>query len=191
MLPALWDAWRGVPESGGGQSLTGVQILTLAPVLAAGFRLSPIEVVHDLRSVRAYVGGPAARTPGNAVTIGTNVYLHDARDVDRIFSFDHRRWLAHELGHTMQWRSQSPAKIGVLGKRDRAFMLDYGTKMLPGPGHGVGALIDGTVSWIRSRLPGSSRPKASWTDSVHDANTMEQQAERIARRFERLTTPPT
>jgi hypothetical protein len=190
MMPAAADAWKGVTESGRGQSLSAVQVATLAPFMAREYHLPTRQVAKDLSAVRAYVGGPAANIPNTAVTLGQNIYLNNANDVDAIFSWDHRRWLAHELGHTMQWRGESEKLVDRLGSRDRAFEVDYGSRFVPGAHGKAGALATGTARWVKSRLPGSGDDHSSWSNDVHDTHPLEVEATHHALRFEQVTTPP-
>lgn len=182
-LGASWDAIRGVAERGDGQPLTDAQVATIAPFLATAFGL-PAQIVHDdLRGVRIYTGGAAAGNGGWAVTIGRDIYVADGRGVDRITSWEGRRWLVHELGHTMQWRATDKDSDRA---RNRAFLWSYVAENVVDPGVRPGAVPRGLWQWVKSRVgkPDPEQPEPrSIKSAIHDAHRMERQAEQVARAF--------
>jgi hypothetical protein len=182
------DALRGVTELGNGQPLSNVQVDTLAPALAAAYELPAEKVREDLHNVRLYTGG-AALGPGWATTIGRDIYLYDKAGVERILSWPGRRWLAHELGHTMQWRripdEQAPSDLARL-RRD---YLNYTLALLHNPGPGPGGLVGGVGRWLKQRLrPEPGQVRQTLGKAIHDAHPLEIEAERHARAFAGL--PP-
>ncbi len=182
-LGASWDAIRGVAERGDGQALTDAQVATIAPFLSTAYGLSERVVHDDLRGVRIYTGGAAGGNGGWAVTIGRDIYVADGRSVDRITSWEGRRWLVHELGHTMQWRASDKDSDTA---RNRAFLWSYVAENVVDPGIRPGAVPRGLWQWFRSHVgsPDPARPAPrSIKSAIHDAHRMEQQAEQVARAF--------
>ncbi len=183
---AAWDAARGVQELGNGQPLTDVQIGVLTPFLAQHYRLAEDVVRGDLSAVRIYVGGAAAGNGGWAVTLGRDIYVPTSAALERMVSWAGRRWLVHELGHTMQWR-RMPGDTEAA--RTRRFLWQYSYRTVV-DAEGLGAIPRGTWAWLRSRLggddPSSPRP-SSLRDAIHDAHRSEQEAERVAIAFRDAT----
>lgn len=175
LLEAALDAVAGHNETGTGQPLTAAQQETLAPFLATQWKL-PADVVRaDLDAVRLYLGGASDRK-GVAVTIGTDLYVHDESDLRSIMRWDKRRWLAHELGHTMQWRR---AGSGGDLERTRAFLRRYALGA-------ASSLPEGVLAWIRARR--QDQPESiPLADALHDAHPMEREADLSARAFLRAT----
>lgn len=180
MVQSAIDAVRGVQERGDGQGLTPVQVATIAPHLAAAFSIEPAQVVADLGRVRIYVGGAAYGPQRAAVTLGTDIYVDAAADVERMLSWPGRRWLVHELGHTMQWRRHAGRDADAAGELAgmRGFLGSY----LAGfPGAGA----RGSWAWLRDRVgdgDGDGR-RISLADALHDNHAMEREAEASARAF--------
>ncbi|MBC7643695.1 MAG: DUF4157 domain-containing protein [Thermoleophilia bacterium] len=173
MAPGVFDALRGVTEGGNGQPLTDAQVATLAPFLANAYALPAPVVEHDLRDTRIYMGGPAAAQPNWAVTLGHDIYVGRPDDVQHITSWNGRHWLAHELGHTMQWRQAGGGDNDV--SHTRHFLASYGAAM-------PAAVGVGAYRWLRGKLdhdPGGP----SFNGAMHDAHRMEVEAERHAREF--------
>lgn len=90
-----------------GQRLSLEQIDALAPYFAQTYGLDEGYVRDHLAQVYVYVGGPA--TNSQAMTIGHHVYVPDARSLTSIMSRDNKRWLVHELSHTMQFLAHDDA----------------------------------------------------------------------------------
>ncbi len=182
-IGAAYDAIRGVTEHGDGQPLTDAQVATLAPYLATSYDL-PIGTVHaDLQSVRIYTGGAASGNGGWAVTMGPDIYVATNGAVDRMMSWEGRRWLAHELGHTMQWR-RTGGDSDV--SRTRRFLWTYTARNVVDERFLPGAVPRGTWTWLRGKLghPDPSHPRQqSLKSAIHDAHSMEAEAQRIALAF--------
>lgn len=192
MLPAAFDAARGITELGNGQRLSPVQIGTLSPFLAASFDLNPARVASDLAKVRVYTGGPASGMPGWAVTLGRDIYVDGAGEVKNMFDWGYRRWLTHELGHTMQWR-RADNKVGSSNlSRMRRSMLNYVGGMAVDGERGPGAIPRGVALWLRENVDPRNKNKThiSLSNAVHDTHHLEREAERHAQAFERLTNTP-
>lgn len=184
---AAFDAIRGITEHGDGQPLTDAQVATLAPFLATSYEL-PIGTVHsDLRAVRIYTGGAASGNGGWAVTMGHDIYVANNGAVDRMMSWEGRRWLAHELGHTMQWR-RTGGDSDV--SRTRRFLWTYTARNVLDEGFRPGAVPRGTWTWLRAKIghpdPSHGEP-SSLKSAIHDAHSMEDQAQRIAIAFRDAT----
>lgn len=218
MAAGALDAWRGVAERGIGQGLSAVQQAVIAPFLASEFSLPLAQVTLDLAGVRIHVGGPAGLSGRTAVAMGRDIYVPAPQLVIDILGWNRRRWLVHELGHTMQWRALVKTDDGESPvPPTRRFLQRYvaGTP---------GAVVRGTASWLRGRtdkqvvLPGSNADAPgrlpSWSsdepeplgydaqaiqllarrralsDHIHDAHSMEHQAEVVAQRFLQLSANP-
>jgi hypothetical protein len=177
------DAWRGVPERSAGVPLTSVQVGTLAPFLAQQMQLPGDVVRGDLERVRVHVGGLAHDAGGMATTIGLNIYVSDAARATHMLSWAGRRWLVHELGHTMQWRrSASPAATDA--QRDRTFLNEYVGAYVAHDGRiGGGGFAEAIREWRRRRETGT--PVGNVGDLLHDTHPMEREAERVAVAFSR------
>ncbi len=175
------DAWRGVPERSVGVPLTAVQVALLAPFLAQAMQLAGDVVRSDLERVRVQVGGLAHDAGNMATTIGLNIYVSDAARATRMLSWEGRRWLAHELVHTMQWRrSASPGATDA--QRDRTFLNEYVGAYVAHDGRfGNGGLVEAVREWKRRR--DSGQPVGNVGELIHDTHPMEREAERIAVAF--------
>ncbi|MCW2921998.1 MAG: hypothetical protein JWL76_1872 [Thermoleophilia bacterium] len=175
------DAWCGVPERSAGVPLTSVQVATLAPFLAQAMQLPDDVVRSDLDRVRVQVGGLAHDAGNMATTIGLNIYVSDAERATRMLSWEGRRWLVHELGHTMQWRrSASPAATDA--QRDRTFLNEYVGAFAAHDGRiGAGGFAEAAREWRRRRDSGT--PVGSVGNLLHDTHPMEREAERVAVAF--------
>lgn len=182
------DAYRGVSELGTGQPLTGPQVARLAPFLASTFRLPEPTVRGDLEAVRIYTRGLAANQTRTAVTVGPDMYVPGADDLRRITSWEGRGWLAHELGHTMQWRRTDPQGIpGAAGdlERTRRFLKADLVGFAVDDHLRPGGIPRGIAHWVRARLdhaPGGP-PPPTLAGAIHDAHHLEAEAERAARAF--------
>ena len=181
LLRGGFDAWRGVPERSAGVPLTAVQVAMLAPYLAQAMQLPGDVVRGDLERVRVQVGGLAHDAGGMATTIGLNIYVSDAARATRMLSWEGRRWLVHELGHTMQWRrSASPAATDA--QRDRTFLNEYVGAYAAHDGTiGAGGFAEAVREWRRRRESGT--PVGKFGDLLHDTHPMEREAERAAVAF--------
>jgi len=135
MALGVLDALRGVTEQGNGQPLTDTQVATLAPFLANAYALPTPVVEHDLRDTRIYLGGPTGTQPDWAVTLGHDIYVGRPDDVQHLTSWDGRGWLAHELGHTMQWQ-RNPRAADNDVSRTRHFLASYGAAIVRDPATG-------------------------------------------------------
>jgi hypothetical protein len=188
LVRGAFDAWRGVPETARGIALSDAMVGALTPFLAAQAGIAPSVVGDDLRSVRIVVGGPAAGAGNTATTIGHAIYVSDAARAARMLSWEGRRWLAHELVHTMQWRRSAPA-AATTAARDRAFLNCYVGQFVAHEGDPrKGALLEALRTWLRERdAHASGAGASSIADAVHDAHPMEREAERIAVAFRDLT----
>ncbi len=181
LLRGGFDAWRGVPERSAGVPLTAVQVATIAPHLARAMQLPGDVVRSDLERVRVHVGGLAHDAGGTATTIGPNIYVSDAARATRMLSWAGRRWLVHELGHTMQWRrAASPAATDA--QRDRAFLNEYVGAFVAYDGRiGNGGFAEAAREWKRRRDSGT--PVGNVGDLLHDTHPMEREADRVAVAF--------
>lgn len=175
------DAWRGIPERSAGVPLTAVQVAQLAPYLAQAMQLNGDVVRRDLELVRVHVGGLAHDAGNVATTIGHHIYVSDAARATRMLSWSGRRWLVHELGHTMQWRrSASPAATDA--QRDRTFLNEYVGAFVAHDGSlGAGGFAEAVREWRRRRESGA--PVGKVGDLLHDTHPMEREAERVAVAF--------
>lgn len=175
------DAWRGVPERSAGVPLTSVQVDLLGPFLAREFRLDPTAVLVDLRGVRVHAGGLAANAGWTATTVGLNIYVSGAEQATRMLAWEGRRWLVHELGHTMQWRRTAFDQANDAA-RDRAFLNTYVGAFAQVDGRvSQGGLVSAFREWQRRRDAGE--PAKRLPDLLHDTHPMEREAERVAQAF--------
>jgi hypothetical protein len=186
-IKCSFDALRGVTELGNGQPLTDVQVSTLAPFLSKSYDLPEAVVRTDLANTRVYIGGPATK-PGWAFTMGTDLYVPGHRELERLLSWDGRRWLSHELGHTMQWRKlDAPNNLA----RTRRDYLQYAGQFFRDPGPGHGAIVDGIKRWVDERRnPRPELPKQPFGNALHDAHPREIEAEKYARIFAGMPPKP-
>jgi hypothetical protein len=184
---SIVGVWRGQREPVAGQALTGAQQRLLAPHLSTHLR-QPIAAVRDaLAGVRLYVGGPPAAFGVGATVLADRIYLKDAQTLERIMSWDGRRFLAHEAAHVIQRLDASDRLSGMLGGgelgRDRAALLRY---VAGSPG----ASAKGALAWLRHQFDkdgGTSADKAALADLTHDAHRLERQAEDIGVAFRDAT----
>jgi hypothetical protein len=177
------DAWMGRPERSAGVPLTSVQVTMLAPFLAREAKLDESVVLEDLRAVRVHVGGLAHDAGNTATTIGPHIYVSDAARATRILSWEGRRWLVHELGHTMQWRRTGASQASDAA-RDRTFLNHYIGAFASYDGSvKQGGLVNAFREWQRRRDAGEPTPAKQIPDLLHDFHPMEQEAERIAVAF--------
>ena len=122
-----------------GQRLSVAQVDALAPFFATKFGLDEGYVRRELAKVYVYVGGPAV--DNQAMTIGHHVFVPDEKSLERIMTRPGRRWLAHELAHTMQFLTYQEGS-------PQRFLADYFTGMVVGqdprqPGAGDGPAVWG------------------------------------------------
>ncbi|MCB0880195.1 MAG: DUF4157 domain-containing protein, partial [Thermoleophilia bacterium] len=124
-----------------GQRLSTAQVDALAPFYATEFGLDEGYVRSELAKVYVYIGGPSVG--GQAMTIGHHIYVRDEKSLRHILAPGGRRWLAHELSHTMQFLSYD-------GGSPHQFLADYFNSMIVGrdpqtPGTGKGPLVWGAL----------------------------------------------
>ncbi len=122
-----------------GQRLSQGQVDKLAPFFATQFGLDEGFVRRELAKVYVYVGGPSVG--GQAMTIGHHVFVPDGGSLQRIMTPTGRRWLTHELAHTMQYLSYQHAS-------PQRFLADYLSGLVVGrdpqkPGTGEGPAVWG------------------------------------------------
>jgi hypothetical protein len=137
---ALQFTLGGVEERPG-QRLSTAQVDTIAPFLATEFGLDEGFVRSELAKVYLYVGGPST-TANQAMTIGHHIFMPTSDQLDTILSKNGKRWLVHELSHTMQFAAYQ-------GGSPHRFLADYFTSMAfakdpQQPGTGDGPAIWGT-----------------------------------------------
>lgn len=182
---SLASTWSGKAEATEGQRLTRVQIATLAPFLSASFHQSLGATVSTLQQIGVYTGGPAADRGGLAVTLGHNIYVKDADTLQRIFSWEKRRWLVHEIGHAIQWqRTDGPSDL----EKTRGQIVNYVAGLALDPIHHPGAVPLGAWRWITSRFSKDSVEKGkSLERQIHDAHWLEKEAEAVAQQFRKVT----
>ncbi|MCW2925040.1 MAG: hypothetical protein JWM98_2444 [Thermoleophilia bacterium] len=138
---ALKFALGGVDERPG-QRLSKAQVDQLAPFYATQFGLDEGYVRGELAKVYLYVGGPST-TAKQAMTIGHHVFLPNEADLRLILQPAGRRWLAHELSHTMQFLAYQDAS-------PHRFLAEYFSSMVLGrnperPGSGSGPAVWGAA----------------------------------------------
>lgn len=190
MLPAVIDAYKGVNELGNGQALSAVQVAKLAPFLASAYKQPEAVVAADLLGVRLYTGGAAAGQPNMAITVGRDIYVEGASEVERIMSWGYRGWLTHELGHTMQWRSVPDRDARTEVGRMRANIHNYAGALVVGkPWWGPGAIELGVGKWVHENINPFNKNKShiSLSNAVHDSNRFEIEAEVNAQGFSKQT----
>lgn len=124
-----------------GQRLSTKQVDTLAPYYAAEFGLDEGYVRRELAKVYVYIGGPSIR--GNALTVGHHIYVPDEESLRSILSPTNKRWLTHELTHTLQTLAYDS------GDR-HGFLAQYGIGSVLGhdptqPGTGTGPYVWGAA----------------------------------------------
>lgn len=177
------DAIRGTTEPRPGQPLSLVQVGALSPLLAKEWGLPVTTVAKDLKGIGIFTGGPPADRASYAVTLGKNIYVKGEDDIKRMLSWDGRRWLTHELGHTMQWRRAANDQ----GNTDRDRLLRFA-------GQYVGALPKavpvGIAKWANNNFNPINRDKKpiSIEKAIHDSHSLEHEAEVKARNL--LGMPP-
>lgn len=188
MLAASWDALKGKAERDGGQPLTPVQIDKMAPTLASSFGLPEAEVRAHLSEVELFLGGPAANTPWNAVTIGHDIYVRSDDELKAIESWNSRRWLAHECGHVMQY-AKTPENLDDT-QRVRRYLGAYVGHLVVGAScFSPGAVFTGLGSWLHENYNPFNHNKThiGLQDAMHDTHVMESEAERSAQAFLQTT----
>ena len=187
MLVASWDAMKGKAEREDGQPLTPVQIDKMAPSLASSFGLPEAEVREHLGQVQLFLGGPAANTPWNAVTIGHDIYVRSQDELKAIEGWQYRRWLSHECGHVMQF-AQTPAELSDT-QRVRRYLGAYVGHLAVGTGCSPGAVFTGLGLWMHENVNPFNHNKThiGLQDAMHDTHVMESQAERAAQAFVKTT----
>ncbi|MBS2040636.1 hypothetical protein JST97_36960 [bacterium] len=183
MLAASWDAIKGKAERPDGQSLTPVQIDQMAPHLAQNFNLPESEVRAHLSEVELFLGGPAANTPWNAVTIGHDIYVRSQDELKAIESYNYRRWLVHECGHVMQF-ARTPENLDDT-HRVRRYLGAYVGGLVVGPHCSPGAVFTGLGMWLNENLNPWNHNKThiGLQEAMHDTHVMEAEAERSAKAF--------
>ncbi len=184
MLAASWDALKGTAERDDGQPLTPVQIDQMAPSLAKSFGLPEGEVRAHLGEVELFLGGPAANTPWNAVTIGHDIYVRSEEELKVIEGWNNRRWLSHECGHVMQY-ARTPADETDT-QRTRRYLGAYVGHLVVGSSClSPGAIFTGLGTWIHQNYNPFNHNKThiGLQDAMHDTHVMESEAERGAQAF--------
>ncbi|MBC7645174.1 MAG: DUF4157 domain-containing protein [Thermoleophilia bacterium] len=131
----------GVDEKPG-QRLSTAQVDALAPYYASVFHIDERRVRDELAKVYLYVGGPAASS-GQAMTVGHHIFMPDKSSLDSILSPGNKRWLSHELVHTMQF-------VNYDGGSSHGFLSSYVRSMIVGrdpemPGAGGGPMVWGAL----------------------------------------------
>lgn len=140
-----------------GQRLSVGQVDQLAPFFAQQFGLDEAYVRRELAKVYLYVGGPSVG--GQAMTIGHHVFVPDEQSLDRILKPAGRRWLTHELAHTMQF-------LAYQGGSPQRFLADY---------------IGGAVLGRDPQQPGTGRGPAVWGAFFTGLRTAGRSEEEIGR----------
>jgi hypothetical protein len=184
LVAGTLDAVRGVAELGNGQPLTTPQVDLMTPHLASAFQLPAEQVRSDLEAVRLYVGGPAAKMPGWAVQLDHSTYVAGQKELERILSWQGRRWLVHEMGHVMQWRQASD---GSDLDRTRRGTAEYLTGFVVDDRWLPGAAPRGLWNWASAKIRGAEKAP-SISDAIHDAHHIERQTERQAVAFRDATS---
>lgn len=187
MLSASWDALKGKPEREDGQPLTPIQIDQMTPHLASSFGMPEAVVRSHLEEVELFLGGPAANTPWNAVTIGHDIYVRSRDELKAIEDWTYRRWLSHECGHVMQF-ARNPESLSETQKV-RRYLGAYVGQLLVGPGCAPGALATGLGHWLNENYNPFNHEKThiGLQDAIHDSHAMESEAERAAQAFAQAT----
>lgn len=188
MLAASWDALKGKAERDDGQRLTPVQIDQMAPHLATSFGLPEGEVRAHLSEVELFLGGPAANTPWNAVTIGHDIYVRSQDELKAIESWSHRRWLSHECGHVMQY-ARTPASLEETPRVRRYLGAYVGHLAVGATCLSPGAVFTGLGCWLHQNYNPFNHNKThiGLQDAMHDTHVMESEAERGAQAFTQAT----
>lgn len=183
MIAASLDACRGNDEKDEGQRLTPVQIDRMVPSLANSFGLPEAQVREHLQQVELFLGGPAANTPWNAVTIGHDIYVRGNDELQAIESWRNRRWLSHECGHVMQY-ARTPESLGET-QRIRRYLGAYVGHLFVGAHCGPGAVGTGLGLWLHQNYNPFNHNKThiGLKDAMHDTHVMEAEAERAAQAF--------
>lgn len=187
MLAASWDACKGKAERDDGQRLTPVQIDQMTPHLASSFGLPEGEVRKHLSEVELFLGGPAANTPWNAVTIGHDIYVRSEEELKVIESWNNRRWLSHECGHVMQYARTPESQPET--QRVRRYLGAYVGHLVVGAGCSPGAVFTGLGMWLNENYNPFNHNKThiGLQDAMHDTHVMESEAERGAQAFTQAT----
>lgn len=177
LISGATSAWFGTAERAAGVALTPRQIVAMTGLMTSALGMKSDAVRGVLERVRVQVGGPAEDAGNVATTIGVNVYVSDAAHAARILSWHGRRWLAHELAHTMQW-VREPGRTDA--QRDRSFLGTYLDGFVAdGSGKlGKGGLL---AAWKEfQRRQDTGEPGGNLGDLLHDAHPMERQAAKVA-----------
>jgi len=138
---AVSFALGGVEERPG-QRLSTAQVDAIAPFYADKFQLDEGFVRRELAKVYIYVGGPSSEAHG-AMTVGHHIFVPTDAGVDRILSPAGKRWLVHELSHTMQFLANEHGS-------PHTFLADYISALVVGhdplsPGRSDGPLVWGSL----------------------------------------------
>lgn len=104
-----------------GQRLSVAQVDELAPFFATKFGLDEEYVREELAKVYLYTGGPSV--PGKAMTVGHHIFMPTEESLQAILTPNGKRWLTHELAHTMQFLAYNEAS-------PHSFLADYITSMV-------------------------------------------------------------
>ncbi len=184
------DAARGVREEHPGQALSDAQRAVLGGFLSREYGLPEETVARDLERVRMYVGGPGGGGGFGGIALGHEIYLANEQTLERILSWQGRRFLAHELGHVMQWRaSRDGEEPGDDLRRTRRFLGNYVAGFVVDDRWRPGAVPRGMTRWVAARLPGTERDRRPLMREIHGAHHMEVRAEQVAQRFRAGTMP--
>lgn len=187
MLASCWDAIQGKPEREDGQPLTAIQIDQMSPHLAKSFGMPEAEVRSQLEEVQLFLGGPAANTPWNAVTLGHDIYVRSEEELRAIEKWSYRGWLSHECAHVMQY-VRPPEGLSET-QQIRRYLGAYVTQLLVAPGCAPGALPAGLCYWLDENLNPFNHEKThiSLYHAIHDSQYLEAEAERAAQAFSHAT----
>lgn len=144
-----------------GQRLSTAQVDQLAPFYATQFGLDEGFVRRELAKVYLYVGGPSLGS--QAMSIGHHVFVPDERALERILSPRGRRWLAHELAHTMQF-------VSYHGSSPQTYLADYFTSLVVGRNPVTPGLGRGPVVWgaLFTGLRATGRTEADLNHAAND-----------------------
>ncbi len=188
MLIASWDAIKGKAEREDGQPLTPVQIDRMAPSLASSFGMPESEVRAHLGEVQLFLGGPAANTPWNAVTIGHDIYVRSHEELKAIEGYNYRRWLSHECGHVMQY-AQTPSELSDTQRVRRYLGAYVGHLAVGATCLSPGAIFTGLGAWLHENYNpfNPNKTHIGLQEAMHDTHVMESEAERAAQAFVKTT----
>ena len=156
---ALHFALESVTERPG-QRLSTQMIDEIAPHMAVTFGVDEQFVRQELARIYLYVGGPATSTDA-AMTVGHHIFLPNAEQLGQILAPGYKRWLVHELAHTMQFLSYKGGnKYGFLASYIKAMAVGKDPQQ---PGSGSGPPVWGAAftGWRTSHDGNESIGKAS------------------------------